>query len=217
MSHADLAPGSVVLVTGGARGVSGRIAVTLAERYRCRLEIIGDSVLPDPEDEVLATCADAATIRRLLVDRGLRCPYSIEAETGRILAAREILSALAACERAGARVTYHVRTTDEPQEYAALVDDIYESAGRIDGVVHDAGRTTLADKLRSDVRFIVFLDGANREALPELARCMLGPIVSIIAPDQGMEHALDELGSGDAAQVLYVPDATESDFWRELA
>lgn len=213
MPHADLAPGSVILVTGGARGMSGRVAVTLAERHRCRLEIVGDSPLPDPEDEVLAACADAPALRRLLVDRGLRSPLQIEAETARILAGRETAEALWACEGAGARVTYHACALEDAHAFAALVDEIYEREGRIDGVVHDAGRSTLADKLRSDVRFIVFLAGAAREALPALARCMLGPIVSIVAPERGMARALDELGSGDAAQVLFMPEATELESW----
>jgi NAD(P)-dependent dehydrogenase (short-subunit alcohol dehydrogenase family) len=219
MQHAELRPGAVILVTGGARGVSGRLAVTLAERYRCHLEIVGDSPLPDDEDEVLAACADAPTLRRLLVDRGLRSPHQIESETARILAGRETADTIAACERAGARVRYHACALDgldaDGHAFAALVDDIYERQGRIDGVVHDASRATLADKLRRDVRFIVFLDGpegAPREALPDLARCLVGPIVSIVSPDRGdrgVARALDELGRGEAAQVLYMPDSAD--------
>ncbi|PYQ24428.1 MAG: hypothetical protein DMF81_05445, partial [Acidobacteria bacterium] len=42
--------GSVVLVTGGARGITAEVAAELAERYRPTLVLVGRSPLPAPEE-----------------------------------------------------------------------------------------------------------------------------------------------------------------------
>src|SRR6185503_6698022 len=40
----------VVLVTGGARGITAEVAADLAERYRPTLVLVGRSPLPEPEE-----------------------------------------------------------------------------------------------------------------------------------------------------------------------
>jgi len=108
------------------------------------------------------------------------------------------------------------------EAFGAVLDEIYRERGRIDGVIHGAGviedklllhktpdsfdrvfdtkvagALTLAEKLRGDVRFVVFFSSiagafgnrgqadyaAANDALDKLAlalsRCMLGRIVSI--------------------------------------
>src|SRR5262249_3584333 len=130
---------SVVLVTGGARGITARVAVALAERHRCRLELVGRSPLPASDDDPeLGACADAPALRRVLAPR-LRVPAQIEAECARILAAREIRATLAAIERAGGRAAYHACDVRDPDAFGAVIDDIYARHGRIDGVIHGAG------------------------------------------------------------------------------
>ncbi|HEY4245014.1 MAG TPA: SDR family NAD(P)-dependent oxidoreductase [Kofleriaceae bacterium] len=134
---------SVVLVTGGARGITARAAIALAERSGCRVELVGRSAAPGAEDPELAGAREVAALRRLLAKRG-GTPAQIGAEATRVLVEREIRATLAAL---GARATYHacdVRTA----AFGALIDEIYARHGRIDAVLHGAG--VLEDKLVAD-------------------------------------------------------------------
>jgi acyl transferase domain-containing protein/NAD(P)H-dependent flavin oxidoreductase YrpB (nitropropane dioxygenase family) len=136
---------AVVLLTGGARGITGQLAVALARRYRCQLELVGRSPLPLAEDPALAGAADAPALRRALLERGeVREPAQIEAACARVLADREIRATLAAIEATGARVRYHAVDVRDAS-FGAVIDDIYARHGRLDGVIHGAG--VLEDKL----------------------------------------------------------------------
>jgi NAD(P)-dependent dehydrogenase (short-subunit alcohol dehydrogenase family) len=175
-------PESVVLLTGGTRGITGRVAVALAERARCRLELVSRSPLPDPEDAGLAACLELADLRRLLLKRspGER-PAAIEARLAAVIAARETRATLAAIERAGGRWSHHAVDVRDDDAFGAVIDRIYAERGRIDGVIHGAGviedkllhaktadsfdrvfdtkvagALTLAERLRGDVGFLVF-------------------------------------------------------------
>jgi NAD(P)-dependent dehydrogenase (short-subunit alcohol dehydrogenase family) len=178
----DVGRDSVILVTGGARGITARISIALAERWSCRLELVGRSPMPkDDEPAEFATAGSLPEIRKAIIEAGrAKEPAQIEAIAREILAAREIRETLAAIRRTGSPVTYHsvdVRSTD----FAALIDSIYSRFGRIDGVIHGAGviedkllshkttdsfrrvfetkvrpALTLAEKIRPDVKFVMF-------------------------------------------------------------
>jgi NAD(P)-dependent dehydrogenase (short-subunit alcohol dehydrogenase family) len=175
----NIGPDSVILLTGGARGITGAVAVALAERFRCRLELVGRSPLPEEETPDLAVCRDATALRQELA-KSIRSPASIEAAVRRILAGRQIRASLDAIARAGGRAAYHACDVRDPA-FGALIDGIYEREGRIDGVIHGAGVTEdkllihktpesfdrvfdtkvrgahiLAERLRPDVGFVVF-------------------------------------------------------------
>jgi NAD(P)-dependent dehydrogenase (short-subunit alcohol dehydrogenase family) len=221
----QIGPDSVVLLTGGTRGITARVAVALAERARCQLELVSRSPLPAPEDAEQAACADAVALRRLLALRlptAERSPAVIEAHVARILAGRETRATLEGIERAGGRWCHHAVDVRDGAAFGAVIDRVYEERGRIDGVIHGAGviddkllqhktpdafervfdtkvagALTLAERLRHDVRFLVFFSSisgafgnrgqtdyaAANDALDKLAltlsRCMLGRIVSI--------------------------------------
>jgi len=178
----ELEEDAVVLLTGGARGITAAAALALARRFGCRLVLVGRSAAPaDDEDPEIAAAQDATALRRLLAGRGGLEPREIEAATRRILAEREIRSTLTTLAEAGAEVEYHAVDVRDEDAFGALIDGIYERYGRLDGVVHAAGvvedkllrdktddsfarvfetkvggALTLSRKLRDDVRFVVF-------------------------------------------------------------
>ena len=127
---------SVVLITGGARGITARVAIALVEQFGCRVELVGRSPAP-PAD---GPDGDAKVLRALFAKR-VATPAEIEREVTRALADREIRATLAAL---GDRATYHAVDVRTP-ELGALVDRIYATRGRIDAVIHGAG--VLEDKL----------------------------------------------------------------------
>ncbi|CAM2066050.1 SDR family NAD(P)-dependent oxidoreductase [Sulfidibacter corallicola] len=179
----ELGSDSVILVTGGARGITAKIAIELARRYGCRMELVGRSPIPEGEEPGdIAAAADLRTLRRVLIERGgKRPPSEIESEANRILARREIRATLSALHQAGSEVTYTALDVRDHQAFESYIEGVYERHGTIDGVIHGAGvvedkllrhKTTesfervfdtkvfgalvLAKQLREDTRFVVF-------------------------------------------------------------
>ncbi len=153
---------SVVLVTGGARGITAAIAVALAKRFRCRLELCGRSPLPDaPEDPDLAGAPDLPALRRAIIaQKKAREPASIEALASKVLAAREIRATLEGDHRGRRdRRTYHAVDVRDGTAFGALLDDLHARHGHIDGLDprrrrprRQAPRAEVARLLRSRLR-----------------------------------------------------------------
>ncbi|BCK67006.1 hypothetical protein Srufu_009590 [Streptomyces libani subsp. rufus] len=141
--------GSVVLLTGGARGITARTALALARAYGCHIELLGRTPLREtPDDPALAHAHDRIALRAALLAQGLRRPAEIEAAAGAVLARREITATLAALAPLAASVRYHAADVTDEAAVHAVVRDIRARHGRLDGIVHGAG--TLADKLLRD-------------------------------------------------------------------
>ena len=97
----DLDRDSVILLTGGARGITGEVACGLAKKYQPRLVLVGRSALPADEElsPDVQRARDLPSLRRALVslhpDKG---PAQINKLASRLLAAREMQTKLAADE-----------------------------------------------------------------------------------------------------------------------
>ncbi|MBX6390639.1 MAG: SDR family NAD(P)-dependent oxidoreductase [Frankia sp.] len=140
---------SVVLATGGARGITARVALALAEATGCALELVGRSPAPPgPEDPLTAGAADARSLRRVLAESGLSRPSQIEPRIRQVLAEREIRAALDGLAGKAASVRYHAVDVRDAAALRAVIDDIYARHGRLDGVIHGAG--VLDDRLLRD-------------------------------------------------------------------
>ncbi|MET0136510.1 MAG: SDR family NAD(P)-dependent oxidoreductase, partial [Kibdelosporangium sp.] len=140
---------SVVLLTGGARGITALAAVALAERTGCRVELIGRTPAPSPaEDARTAHATDETAIRRALIALGLRDRDDIAKQAGAILAEREVRQTLAKLRASAGSVRYHACDVQDVTAVRGVVADIVARFGRLDGVVHGAG--VLDDKLMAD-------------------------------------------------------------------
>ncbi|HVD76438.1 MAG TPA: SDR family NAD(P)-dependent oxidoreductase, partial [Vicinamibacteria bacterium] len=145
---------SVVLVTGGARGITAEVAAELAERYRPTLVLVGRSPLPEPEESpATRELASPHGLKAALLER-MRLAGSpvsvaqVEAAYQGLLKDREIRASLARMERAGSRVSYVQADARDERAMRSLVDGIYREHGRLDGVIHGAG--VIEDKLVED-------------------------------------------------------------------
>ncbi|HEY0535265.1 MAG TPA: SDR family NAD(P)-dependent oxidoreductase, partial [Actinoplanes sp.] len=144
-----LGPDSVVVLVGGARGITPWFARALAGAARCRIELIGRTPLPEgtvgPD---LPPGADKTALRAALARRGMRSPAEIERTAAAILAAREVEATIAELTDLGAAVRYHAADVRDAAGIGDLLAKIRDEHGRIDGVVYAAG--VIEDKLIAD-------------------------------------------------------------------
>lgn len=133
----------VLLVTGGARGVTATCVLALAQRSEARFVLLGRSELT-PEPDWAAGISDTelkAAAVRALVGTGAK-PRDIERACAQVRAAREINETL---RELGSRAEYlAVDATDE----AAVRTALAPWRDTITGVVHGAG--VLADSMITD-------------------------------------------------------------------
>jgi acyl transferase domain-containing protein/NAD(P)H-dependent flavin oxidoreductase YrpB (nitropropane dioxygenase family) len=132
---------SVVLLTGGARGITALSALALARATGCHIELIGRTPAPGHPDLALDAAASAEELRRMLIERGMSSPREVETEVGRILREREIRATLTALRAAAASVRYHATDVRDAAAVSTVLGDIYARHGRLDGVIHGAGLT----------------------------------------------------------------------------
>jgi acyl transferase domain-containing protein/NAD(P)H-dependent flavin oxidoreductase YrpB (nitropropane dioxygenase family)/NAD(P)-dependent dehydrogenase (short-subunit alcohol dehydrogenase family) len=144
-----LREGDVLLVTGGARGITARLTLALAERYRPTLELVGRSPTPGPADATLAEALTEPDLRRLALTTGRA---STPAEANRLaqreLNDRAMRETFAALDALGATWRYHHLDVRDPAAFSALLQQLRAEHGRLDAVVHGAGVTE--DKLLRD-------------------------------------------------------------------
>ena len=199
---------SVVLLTGGARGITARVAEALAREGCGHLVLIGRSALPEgDEDPATAGAADAVELRKALIGEGLKDPAAIEAACGRILAEREVRATLRTIADLGAEATYHQADVRDDAALEAIVAGTYERCGRLDGVVHGAG--VLEDRFLRDKTpesfervFGTKVDGAR--TLARVVRPDVGFLVLFgsIAGVFGNRGQVDYAAANDALDTL---------------
>jgi acyl transferase domain-containing protein/NAD(P)H-dependent flavin oxidoreductase YrpB (nitropropane dioxygenase family) len=146
-----LPSGGVVLITGGARGITAEIARSLA-RPGVRIVLAGRA--PEPVAESSDTAAlDATGLRRYFLAQpraaGERVtPAMIEEQIRALLQRRESRQTLDTLRQLGAEVEYHSADVRSERDLANVIDGVYACFGRIDAVVHGAG--IIEDKLLAD-------------------------------------------------------------------
>ncbi|MFE6082841.1 SDR family NAD(P)-dependent oxidoreductase [Streptomyces virginiae] len=141
---------SVILLTGGARGITARTALALARSTGCHVELLGRTPEPLAGTDAFGQAQDRVALRAALIAAGLRTPAEIEAAASRILAEREVRTTLAALRSTAASVRYHCADVTDERAVRAVVADVRARHGRLDGIVHGAG--VLRDGLLRDKR-----------------------------------------------------------------
>jgi NAD(P)-dependent dehydrogenase (short-subunit alcohol dehydrogenase family) len=139
-----LAPGEVVVLSGGARGVTAEAAVALARAFRPTLVLLGRSPEPGPEPDWLAPLSGEVEIKRALALRANGAgPRRVGEEYGRVAAGREVRRTLARIEAAGGRAVYRGVDVRDPAAVAGVLGAVRREFGPVRGLVHGAG--VLAD------------------------------------------------------------------------
>ncbi|WP_436497866.1 SDR family oxidoreductase [Actinokineospora sp. HUAS TT18] len=140
---------SVVLLVGGARGITAQVAVGLARAAGCRIELAGRTVLAAaPEHSAVAAATDLAGVRAALAGLGGRDIAAVERDAREILAQREVAATLREIREAGGSAEYHSVDVRDGAAVRQLVKQVHAEHGRLDGVVYAAG--VIEDRLVAD-------------------------------------------------------------------
>ncbi|WP_221761184.1 type I polyketide synthase [Kibdelosporangium aridum] len=148
-----IGPESVIVATGGGRGVTAASLRALAEAHHPRIVLIGRTPLLDEPDE-LRGATDDASLKQIVTELERRrtgqrpAPIDVGSLVEAVRAAREVRGTIEALERAGSKVRYFPVDVRDGKALAEALDEVRRSWGPITGVVHGAG--VLADKRVAD-------------------------------------------------------------------
>ncbi|AUS80084.1 beta keto-acyl synthase [Actinoalloteichus sp. AHMU CJ021] len=153
VDQSRVGPGSVIVVTGGARGVTAAAMRAMAEEHQPYLALIGRTELVEEPPGLDGATEEADLVRSLASSWGDRAdgppsPAELAAEARRVLAVREIRATLDDLRALGSPVRYLSVDVRDEAAVAAALDEVRRDWGPITGLVHGAG--TLADRLLAD-------------------------------------------------------------------
>ncbi|MFQ5805599.1 MAG: SDR family NAD(P)-dependent oxidoreductase [Phycisphaerae bacterium] len=134
----------VVVISGGARGVTAEAALALTQSKRPTLVLVGRSPAPTSEPDWLARHEGEAEIKRALLahafDRAKQpAPVELEAEYRRRMANREVARNLDRLRSSGSTVVYRAVDVRDRAAVAELLDEVRREYGPVRGLIHGAG------------------------------------------------------------------------------
>jgi acyl transferase domain-containing protein/NAD(P)-dependent dehydrogenase (short-subunit alcohol dehydrogenase family) len=142
----------VIVVTGGARGITALAAEKLARAWQPRLLVLGRTPLSSENPATAGALTEAAltqAVAALAKADGVQpTPRELSMRVRRILAQREAAANLARLEATGAKVLYRALDIRDRQAVAAVLAEARTQWGPIEALVHGAG--VIADKLIAD-------------------------------------------------------------------
>ncbi|MEA3363064.1 MAG: SDR family NAD(P)-dependent oxidoreductase, partial [Thermodesulfobacteriota bacterium] len=139
--------GDLIVVSGGARGVTAEVAIALSVATQATLLLLGRTSAPENEPTWLADLRDEGEIKKALVAQSevpLK-PLDVARQYQQLMAAREIRTTLERILKSGGTAIYRSVDLRNAQELNSLLDEMCQQYGSVKGLIHGAG--VLADKL----------------------------------------------------------------------
>jgi len=131
---------SVVVVLGGAQGISPELTAQLAAEYPCRYVLAGRSKQIEDVEGVYASLKTMIDIRKHLITvEKMKVPAEIEKKIQKIYKSNQIAQSIAKIEKTGATVSYRSVDVTNTDNFKAFLKSIRKEYGKIDGIIHAAG------------------------------------------------------------------------------
>jgi acyl transferase domain-containing protein/NAD(P)-dependent dehydrogenase (short-subunit alcohol dehydrogenase family) len=148
----DINPGDLVVISGGARGITAACTLELARRARPTLVLLGRSPEPAPEPAWMQAIAETSAIKKALLENEFAgmpaTPAEVERRLKLLIANREISRNLEALQAAGAVVHYHAVDVRDAGQVQRIIDAARAAHGSVRALIHGAG--VLEDRLIVD-------------------------------------------------------------------
>ena len=148
-----LGPKDVIVITGGARGVTAACALALARQANgASLALIGRSTPPEPIPDWLQAADSEGAMKKRIIKHAFGgnppTPKELESEYRRQIANMEINRTLDALQKAGVNAAYFSADVTDAKGIASSLTTIRRQMGPITGLIHGAG--VLHDRLIAD-------------------------------------------------------------------
>jgi acyl transferase domain-containing protein/NAD(P)-dependent dehydrogenase (short-subunit alcohol dehydrogenase family)/acyl carrier protein len=151
-SPLKIGKGDVVVVSGGARGVTARTILTLAEEVPATFILIGRSPLVETEPSWLKDIYEVQAIRQAIIENEFKnmlpTPAQVEKVFKNHMAHREIRENLRKIRQKGANVRYIAANVCDEKDVFEAITNVRSQFGPIKAIVHGAG--VLEDRLIKD-------------------------------------------------------------------
>lgn len=146
----NLGARDVILVTGGARGVTAEVVAALADTYSSTFVLTGRTPPPTAEPEYLVGLTAEADIKKALAGAlGDASPRAVGDAYKKVVAQREVRRTLERVRQAGAKAVYFPVDITDGKAVADMLHQVRVKYGPVSAVVHGAG--VLADKRIEDL------------------------------------------------------------------
>lgn len=158
-----LQPGELVLVTGGARGITARCIEALAAAVPAHFVLIGRTALDEADPAWAQGIQDNALLKaqalQHLRESGAQpTPRMLDETCRSVLAAREVRGNLQALRAHGATVSYHALDLGDAAATRQAMDALVAEHGPIKTLIHGAGALAdrrIADKTVLDIETVL--------------------------------------------------------------
>ncbi len=145
-SKLSLNKDSVLIVFGGAQGITPKLMSELSKEYPCRYILVGRSEKPSEKFDKYKQLDSKDKIRKYLIsEEQMRSPGEIEKKVQVIYKSNQINNSIEKIKESGAEVIYESLDIKDTEALRAFIRKIYDTYGAIDGIFHAAG--LLDDKL----------------------------------------------------------------------
>ncbi|MDK2982487.1 MAG: hypothetical protein PWQ55_2834, partial [Chloroflexota bacterium] len=141
---------SVLLISGGAKGITAQCAIRLAENAHCKFILLGRSPLLAEEPAWAWGVEEAEALQKkaaeaMLADNRKVSPRELQRDVRKVRSSREIAATLGAIAAQGGTARYIAADITDAKACLPLIEAAEQELGAITGVIHGAGN--LADKL----------------------------------------------------------------------
>jgi len=215
----DLGPQDVVVVTGGARGVTAAATVALAGQTRCRLALLGRSAASQKEPEWLCDLQDESKIKKALLDHDFadlpKSPQNLERAYRQRMANRQMLRTLGTLQRMGVSARYYSVDVRDAVAVQTTFDRIRAELGPIGAVIHGAGvlqDRLIAEKTESQFTHVF---GTKVEGLQNLLAAAAQDSLRYLVLFSSISARLGNIGQADYAMANEVLNKTARLYARE--
>lgn len=150
ITDTQLNSSSVVLVSGGGRGITAQCIIYLARQYQCKFILLGRSSLLETEPEWSISCTEESQLKKqimqhLIAQQEKPTPLKVQKIYKQLCQSREIRQTLAEIKQGGGEAEYLSVDITDSFALKSAVNSVIKNWGEITGIIHGAG--TLADKL----------------------------------------------------------------------
>ncbi len=146
----DISKNDIIIITGGAKGVTAQCAIAIAEKYSPEIILIGRSEKPHKEPEWIREIFNEQDMKQAIFfhlskhsdsnnGKAKPAPSEVNKIYRKIISNREIKNTLKKIQDAGSKVRYFSADVRDGEKIKSIMEKIRDEHGEIKIIIHGAG------------------------------------------------------------------------------